>query len=137
MFGGQERPLSDAFDTDQPWGSRLVTLVSLKRREDGHMQSCPVSWSSGSSDRLGYRATSPDDVVRFLNNPDGKCFLFPDVHMGPDLLCFFQDVETKELICKMSLTKTSKILDTEISLRALESELFYIVVCAECLCLIL
>ena len=134
MFGNEARALSDAFDTDQPWGSRKVTLVSLKRRTDGQMQSCPVSWTSGSSDRLGYKATSSDDVIRFLNNPDGKCFLFPDNYMGPDLSCFFQDVETKELILLVLQIKLSKILKAEICLRALESvnpEFFYTKVCAE------
>jgi len=134
MFGGKERALSDVFDTDQPWGSRKVTLVSLKRRIDGQMQSCAVSWTSGSSDRLGYKATSPDEVVKFLNNPDGKCFLFPDIHMGPDLLCFLQDVETKELILLVLQSKSSKVLAADICLRALESvdpEFFYTQVCAE------
>jgi len=98
MFGGKECALSDAFDTDQPWGSRKVTLVSLKRGSDGQMWSFLVSWDSGSSDRLCYKASDPKDVVKFLNNPDGKCFLFPDDHMGPDLSCFVQDVVTKELV---------------------------------------
>jgi hypothetical protein len=91
MFGGKPRALSDAFHCNQPWGLRKVTLVSLKRRVDGVMQSSPVSWTSGSSDRFGFKATSPTDVLQFLNNPDGKYFLFPDNHMGPDLLCFLQD----------------------------------------------
>ena len=97
-FGDKSCALSDVFDCNQPWGSRKVTLVSLKRLADGPMQCCPVSWTCGSSDRLGFRAARPTDVLEFLNNPDGKCFLFPDTHMGPDLMCFLQDVETKELI---------------------------------------
>ncbi len=138
MFGGKERALSDVFDTVQPWGLRKVTLVSLKRRIDSQMQSCPVSWTSGSSDRLGYKATSPDDVVKFLNDPDGKCFLFPDTHMGPDLLCFLQDVETKELILLVLQSKLSKVLAADICLRALESvdpKFFYTQVCAGHICL--
>jgi hypothetical protein len=104
--------------------------VSLKRRVDGEMQSCPVSWTSGSSDRLGYKATSPEDVIKFLNNPDGKCFLFPDNHMGPDLLCFFQDVETKELILFVLQSKLSQTPKAGLFLRALESvnpQFFYMV----------
>jgi len=97
-FGGKSCALSDVFYCNQPWGSRKVTLVSLKRTADGSMQCCPVSWTSGSSDRLGFKAASPKDVLEFLNNPDGKCFLFPDTHMSPDLMCFLQDEETKELI---------------------------------------
>jgi hypothetical protein len=130
MFGGEARPLSDVFHTDQPWGSRKVTLVSLKRRVDGEMQSCPVSWTSGSSDRLGYKAVSPEDVIKFLNNPDGKCFLFPDNHMGPDLSCFFQDAETKELILLVLQSKLSQTLKAEIFVRALDSvnpQFFYTV----------
>ena len=97
-FGGKSCALSDVFNCNQPWGSRKVTLVSLKRTADASMQCSPVSWTTGSSDRLGFRAESPKDVLEFLNNPDGKCFLFPDTHMGPDLMCFLQDEETKELI---------------------------------------
>jgi hypothetical protein len=85
------------------------------------MWSFPVSWNSGSSDRLGYKASDPADVIKFLNNPDGKCFLFPDTHMGPDLSCFFQDVVTKELIFLSLQSKLSKKLSAEASLRALES----------------
>ena len=97
-LGGKSCALSDVFHSNQPWGSRKVTLVSLKRTADDSMQCCPVSWTSGGSDRLGFKAGSPKDVLEFLNNPDGKCFLFPDTHMGPDLMCFLQDEETKELI---------------------------------------
>ncbi len=108
MFGGKVCTLSDAFHTDQPWGSRKVTLVSLKRKSDGIMQSCPVSWSSGSSDRLGFRATCPEDVLSFLENPNGK--LFPDCHMGPDLLFFLQDMEIMTLMCVSVEDKLQKEL---------------------------
>ena len=135
MFGGKECALSDAFDTDQPWGSRKVTLVSLKRRIDGKMQSCPVSWTSGSSDRLGFKATSPSQVIEFLNNPDGKCFLFPDTHMGPDLSWFFQDWETKELMLANAQGKLSETLAPAKWQRALQTvdpKFFYMVkVCPE------
>ena len=82
----------------QPWGSRKVNLVSLKRTVDGSMQYCPVSWTFGSSDRLGYKAALPKNVLAFMNNPNGRCFIFPDNHMGPVLLFFLQDVEINELI---------------------------------------
>jgi len=75
------------------------------------MQCNPVSWDSGTSDRLGYKAASPENVVTFLNNPDGKCVLFPDNHMGPGVACFFQDVETKELILLVLQSKLSKGLN--------------------------
>ena len=97
-FGGKSCALSDVFHINQPWGSRKVTLVALKRTADGSMLCCPVSWTAGSSDRLGLKAASPKHVLELMNNPDGKCFIFPDEHMGPDLSFFFQDVETKELI---------------------------------------
>jgi hypothetical protein len=135
MFGGEPRVLSDAFHTDQPWGSRRVILVSLKRRADGEMESCPVSWTSGSSDRLGFKATSPAQVIEFLNNPDGKCFLFPDTHMGPDLSWFFQDWETKELIFVNAQGKFSETLAPakwQRTLQTVNPEFFYTVkVCPE------
>ena len=130
MFGGEPRALSDAFHTDQPWGERKVVLVSLKRGADGDMYSCPVSWTSGSSDRLGFKATSPTQVIEFLNNPDGKSFLFPDTHMGPDLSWFFQDWETKELILANAQGKLSETLTPEKWHRALQTvdpDFFYTV----------
>jgi len=137
MFGGKECALSNVFDTDQPWGSRKVTLVSLKCGSDDQMRAFPVSWDSGSSDRLGYKASDPEDVVKFLNNPDGKCFLLPDNHMGPDLTWFLQDVETKELIFLGLQSKLSKNLSVKNSLSALASvdpNFFYnFKVCAESL----
>ncbi|KAF8234123.1 hypothetical protein L208DRAFT_848667 [Tricholoma matsutake] len=111
-FGGKARALSDVFHCNQPWGLRKVTLVSLKRGNNGLMLCCPVSWTSGSSDRLGFRATSPTDVLNWLNNPNRKCFIFPDTHMGPDLLFFLQDEETKELILGAVQARIVQRLDT-------------------------
>jgi len=94
------------------------------------MKSCPVSWTSGSSDRLGFVAKSPTDVLTFLNDPAGKCFLFPDTHMGPDLLCFLQDEETKELILLMLQAKIPEFLGAQAWRFALESvtpQFFYTV----------
>jgi hypothetical protein len=77
--------------------------------------------TSGSSDRLGFKATSPADVLNFLNNPDGKCFLFPDNHMGPDILFFLQDEETKELILVTLQAKITQCLDARAWGSALDS----------------
>ena len=120
-FGGKSCILSDVFHCNQAWGSRRVTLVSLKRSSDGVTKSCPVSWTSGSSDRLGFVAKSPTDVLTFLNDPTGKCFLFPDTHMGPDILCFLQDEETKELILLALQTKIVEFLGAQAWRFALES----------------
>jgi hypothetical protein len=111
IFGGKFNPLADAFHCSGSLGSRRVTLVSLKRGADGMMQSYPVSWDAGSSDRFGLKARSPADVLAFLNDPNGKAFLFPDNHMGPDLSCFLQDEETKELILLAAQGKISPTLD--------------------------
>ena len=135
MFGGEPRALSDAFHTDQPWGERKVVLVSLKHGADSEMYTCPVSWTSGSSDRLGFKATSPTQVIEFLNNPDGKCFLFPDGHMGPDLSWFFQDLETKELIFangQGKLSETLTLAKYQRGLQTVDHDFFYTIkVCSE------
>lgn len=70
------------------------------------MQCCPVSWNEGISNRIGFKAHSPTDVLKIFQDPDGKAFLFPDNHMGPDLMCFVLDQQTKELIL---LTLQSKM----------------------------
>ena len=119
MFGGKSRPLSDVFRCNQPWGSRKVSLVSLKCRGDGEMQCCSVSWNSGPSDCLGYKASFPADVLAFFDNPNGKTFLFPDGHMGPDLLFFLQDEDSGELILIGLQAKFRESLDNTTWLSAL------------------
>ncbi len=95
------------------------------------MHSHPVSWKSGCSDRFSFKATSPNDVLTFFDNPDGKPFLFPDNHMGPDLFCFVQDEETKELILLAVQAKVSPKITAETWISALNSitpDFFYTIV---------
>ena len=129
-FGGKFSPLEEAFDCgSKSLGSRRVTLVSLKRIASGELQTCPVSWNEGSSDRLGLKAKTPAHVLEFFDNPDGKIFLFPDNHMRPDLSWFFQDEETKELILcfdQSKLTLNSKTWKKAIE--ALTPQFFYTMV---------
>jgi hypothetical protein len=137
VFGGKFSPLANAFHCSKSLGSRRATLVSLRRVADGVMQSCPVSWKTGSSDRLALRAKSPTDVLTFLDNPDGKAFLFPDNHMGSDLFCFLQDEETKELILLAIQSKALPTLDAETWRSALNSvtpQFFYTVLVGIILC---
>ncbi|KAF8512673.1 hypothetical protein BU17DRAFT_96067 [Hysterangium stoloniferum] len=112
-FGGEFKPLSHAFHCSESLGSRKVTLVTLKRVADDTMQCYPVSWKTGTSDRLGLKANSPQDVLAFLHDPDGKPFLFPDNHMGPDVMCTLQDKETKELIILAVQAKVSPTLNAQ------------------------
>ncbi|KIM39923.1 hypothetical protein M413DRAFT_446839 [Hebeloma cylindrosporum] len=120
-FGGNPCTLSDVFHCAQPWGSRKATLVALKRGIDGEMQCFPVSWTSGSSDCLGYKATSPSEVLSFFENPRGKVFLFPDHHMGPDLFGFLQDVDSGELTLVGVQAKIKNSLDSATWTSALAS----------------
>lgn len=107
-FGGKATPLQDVFHVEPlSWGSRKVSLVSLVER-NGVMQCTPASWTKRSSDRLGLKAESPRDVLAFLKDPQGRTFLLPDDHMGPDLLCFLQDTDTKDLIILLLQTKLKK-----------------------------
>ena len=130
-FGGKFSPLADAFRCSEKLGSRKFTLVSLKRVASGEMQCCPVSWNAGSSDRLGLRARNPKDVLKYLDNPDGKAFLFPDNHMGANLLCLLQDEETGELVLVALQSKLTPDLNATNWRAALDSvtpELFYTMV---------
>ncbi|KAF8521635.1 hypothetical protein BU17DRAFT_45640, partial [Hysterangium stoloniferum] len=75
-------------------------------------------------------AESPADVLAFLHDPDGMAFLFPDIHMGLDLLCFLQDEETMELIILALQAKVSPTLKAHIWQRVITSvmpEFFYTV----------
>lgn len=132
-FGGQATELAKIFHCHPSLASRKVSLVSLMSTQDGNLQTFPVSWASGTSDRLGFKAKSPTDLLDFLRNPRGKAFVFPDIHMGPDLLCFLQDQVTMELIVVAIQVKVTQDLDTSTWLSALSSvnpKFFYtIVVC--------
>ena len=121
IFGGEPRALSDAFHCDHPWGSRKVTLVALTRTADDGVQCSPVSWTSGGSDRLGYKATSPADVLEFVKNSNGKAFLFPDSHMGPDVMCFLRDEASKELILVGLQAKSGVSINAQTWMSALDS----------------
>jgi len=96
-FGGKFTPLGDVFhfkDSASSLVCRKVTLVAL-RRTDGHeMLCCQSSFNSGGSDRYGFKAQSPANVLDFFYDPKGRSFLLPDIHMGPDLVGFFKDEET-------------------------------------------
>ena len=132
-FGGKFTPLRDVFhfSKSSSLGSRMVTLVSLKRSANDVIRSCSVSWKTGSSDCFGFRAESPTDVLKYLKDPKGKAFLFPDNHMGPDLMWFFQDQETGELIVAFAQAKVSKKLVSGVWIQAVNSvtpEFFYTVV---------
>jgi len=106
-FGGKFSALGDAFHCSELLGPRQVTLVSLRRGSDGVLYSYPVSWDTGISDRFGFKAKSPADVLKFLDNPDGQTFIFPDTHMGPDLTFFLEDEETGELILSAQQSKVT------------------------------
>jgi len=123
-FGGKFTPLCDDFHFSKSsscLGSRKVTLVSLKRSANDVMRCCPVSWKTGSSDCFGFKAESPTDVLKYLMDPNGKAFLFPDTHMGPDLMWFFQDKETGELIDAFTQDNKSKKLNLEAWIQAVNS----------------
>ncbi|KAF8498457.1 hypothetical protein BU17DRAFT_72319 [Hysterangium stoloniferum] len=96
-FGGEFKPLSHAFHCSGSLGSRKVTLVTLKRGADDIMQCYPVSWETGTSDRLGLKANSFEDITTW----------------APNVLCTFQDKQTKELIILAVQAKVSPTLNAQ------------------------
>ena len=120
-FGGKSTALGNIFLCKQPsLGSRKVTLVLLMQDADHNMRCCPVSWNAGSSDHLGFKAQSPTDILEFFQNPNRKHFLFPDNHMGLDIIFFVQDEVTKELIF-MALQSKLKVVKLKAWLAAINS----------------
>ena len=131
-FGGQFTELGKVFELPKtsPFASKKYTIASLNRRVDGSVVNHNVSWTTGASDRIGFKAQSPDDVLKFLANPKGKPFLFPDNHMGPDLTCFLVEETTKDLIFLVVQCKIYRKFDTSKWLKAIKSvepSLFYMV----------
>ena len=131
-FGDRFTALNDVFEFPQAstLGFRRVRLVSLRRDADGMMRCCPVSWSKGSSDRIGFKAVTPADVLEFLKDPRGITALFPDANCGPDMICAFKDEETDELTSVSWQMKIPLYVKIETWLKALDSvslECFYTV----------
>jgi hypothetical protein len=129
-FGGKFTALGEVFHLGDSsrLGLREVTLVSLMRTDGDVLSCCEVSWSKGSSDRLGFKAQNVEDVLTYLTDPKGKPFLFPRNCMGPDILCFLQDKKTRELILLTLQAKAKPKLDASTWLHALNSvtpEFFY------------
>src|ERR1700722_145451 len=60
--------------------------------------------------------------LQFLEDPKGIPFVFPDNHMGGDLICSLQDEETGELMVVFLQSKVgSRSLDASCWRRALDS----------------
>lgn len=130
-FGGKSTPLENIFHFAERslLGARKVELVAGRLGPKG-MSVVETLWLMGSSDGIGFKAKSAQDAFTFLGDPKGKPFLFPDNHMGLDLLCFLRDAQTGELIVVLVQAKVKKQLDTKTWIKALESinpENFYTV----------
>jgi hypothetical protein len=122
-FGGKFTALGDVFRFGESSSlkEREVTLVSLMRMADDSVSCHEASWQSGCSDRFGFKARSPEDAIAYFKDPKGIAFLFPDIHMGPDLIAFFKDKKTQELIILLLQAKARPKLDSKTWLGALES----------------
>jgi hypothetical protein len=113
QFGGKFTALGDVFHikpSESHLESKKATLVALRRTSNNDMSYCQASFTSGASDRYGFKAKSPADVLDFFHDPRGRPFLLPDDHMGPDLAGFLQD-ETGELILVLVQDKIKPVLD--------------------------
>jgi hypothetical protein len=88
IFWGKFNALADAFHCRESLRSMRATLVSPNCGADGVMQSYPVSWNVGSSDRFDLKARSPIDILDFLDDLDEKAFSFSRYPNGPRLLVF-------------------------------------------------
>ncbi|SJL13470.1 uncharacterized protein ARMOST_16914 [Armillaria ostoyae] len=72
------RVLEDIFDfhNDAPlWTKQPYRLISFAR---GNNVPVRVTWKSGASPRLGFRAREPDDIGQWLRDPKGVPFIFKD-----------------------------------------------------------
>jgi hypothetical protein len=129
-LGRKTTALGEVFHVADPsLASKKVTLVALRRTSEKVMQCDHLERGAYTSDRLCFKASNPDDVLLFLRNPAGIMFLFPDIHMGPDVIAFAQEQETGELIilavqCKLS--KPTPQLWTD-AVRSVTPDFFYTV----------
>ncbi|KAK0430880.1 hypothetical protein EV421DRAFT_236211 [Armillaria borealis] len=88
--------LNDVFRFAAPapeWTKRRFRLVSLIRNDDG-LDSVPVTWKSGASPRLGYKAREPSDVLGWMKDPKGIPFLFPDNNHRSDAVVIIEEVKS-------------------------------------------
>jgi hypothetical protein len=88
------------------------------------MTQCAVTWYHGKVAVLITLVSRLDPPMMFslsLITQIGKVFLFPDNYMGPDLFCFVQNEEMKELILLAVQAKVSLNLTSETWISALNS----------------
>ncbi|KAK0466089.1 uncharacterized protein EV420DRAFT_1509724, partial [Desarmillaria tabescens] len=72
--------LEDIFhfpDDAPPWTKQPYRLISFTRENNVPV---PVTWKSGASRRLGFRAREPADIENWLKDPKGVPFIFKDDH---------------------------------------------------------
>ena len=128
-FGGKFTALGEVFYVVQPsLASRKVTLVALRRTSDDKIECCRSFQDSYSSDRLSFKATSPKEILSFLHNPNGILFLFPDAHMDPDVIAYFQEEDTGELIVLTAQLKARQHINAarwRDAVRSITPDLFY------------
>ncbi|KAK0209148.1 hypothetical protein DFS33DRAFT_1415441 [Desarmillaria ectypa] len=64
-------------DDAPPWTKQPYRLISFAKEQNVPV---PVTWMSGASPRLGFRARRPDDIEHWLKDPKGVPFIFKDDH---------------------------------------------------------
>ncbi|KAK0224603.1 hypothetical protein EDD85DRAFT_959303 [Armillaria nabsnona] len=65
----------DCYDHAPLWTKQPYRLISFTR---GNNVPVRVTWKSGASPRLGFRAREPDDIGQWLRDPKGVPFIFKD-----------------------------------------------------------
>ncbi|KAK0209117.1 hypothetical protein DFS33DRAFT_1485352 [Desarmillaria ectypa] len=58
-----------------PWARQPYWLISFTREKNVPV---PVTWMSGASPRLSFKARGPDDIEHWLKDPKGVPFIFRD-----------------------------------------------------------
>ncbi|KAK0466090.1 uncharacterized protein EV420DRAFT_1636700 [Desarmillaria tabescens] len=77
-------------DDAPPWTKQPYRLISFTRENNAPV---PVTWKSGASPRLGFRARGPGDIKNWLKDPKGVPFIFKDDH---HCLAFVENRRTLE-----------------------------------------
>ncbi|KAK0464613.1 uncharacterized protein EV420DRAFT_1053591 [Desarmillaria tabescens] len=84
-------------DGAPPWTKECYRLISFVRNSDSGAQiPVRVTWKSGASPHLGFKAREPDDVMCWIKDPNGVPFIFPDAHHWSDALAIVENLTTLE-----------------------------------------
>ncbi|TDL26512.1 hypothetical protein BD410DRAFT_523108 [Rickenella mellea] len=91
------------------WASESAELVTIVGKDNtGTRTTCVITPTSGYSPSFGIQPTTSTETSRWLENPDGVPFCFPDENFGPDIIFLIKVGERRIWVCVQTMGRLKK-----------------------------